>query len=158
MKSFRTTDGAEWEVRVNVLTIKRVEEETGIRLTAIVDDDAMRARLFSDDLRFAETVLAVIRPQLEAAGKTDANFFEALDGTTIEQAAEALLAEIVDFFQEPRKGLLKKWLERHRQAVQKVQAESAAVVAANIETMDMEAMIRSQTHTNSASSSPASAA
>ena len=158
MKSFRTTDGAEWEVRVNVLTIKRVEEETGIRLTAIVDDDAMRAKLFSDDLRFAETVLAVIRPQLEAAGKTDANFFEALDGTTIEQAAEALLAEIVDFFQEPRKGLLKKWLARHREAVAKVQAESAAVVAANIETMDMEAMILSQTHTNSASSSPASAA
>lgn len=158
MKTFRTTDGVEWEIRVNVLTIKRVEEETGIRLTAIVDDEAMRTKLFSDDLRFAEVVLSVIRPQLEKADKPDAAFFEAIDGTVIEQAAEALLAEIVDFFQEPRKGLLKKWLARHREAVAKVQSESAAAVAASIETIDVEAMIRSQIPTSSPLSSPASAA
>jgi len=161
MKAFTTVDGVEYQIRVNVGTVKRVLEETGLRLTDLFTDEGALGRFFSDDVKFAEVIYSVIRPQLEAAGKTAADFFEAIDGTVIEQAAEALLAEVVDFFQEPRKGLLKKVLAKWMEAKARMQSEGVAAVAEKIETLNFDEMMASPssspTPTNSVSSSPASA-
>jgi hypothetical protein len=157
MKTFKTTDGTEWQVTVNVGTIKRVQDDTGLRLTDLFASAEKIGSFFADDVKFCEVLFSTIRPQAEAAGKTLDDFLAGIDGTVIEGAAEALLAELSDFFPEPRKGLLKKVTERYKAAVEKVRVETLAVVEKQIEQMDAEAVIR-QTLTSSASSSPASAA
>lgn len=157
MKAFKTTDGTEWQVVVNVATIKRCMDDTGLRLTDLFASEAKIGEFFADDVRFCEVLFSVIRPQADAAGKTLDDFLAGIDGTVIEKAVEALLAEVADFFQEPRKGLLKKVMERYSKAAEKVRVETLAVVEKQIEEMDFEKLIR-QTLTSSALSSPGSAA
>lgn len=157
MKTFKTTDGKEWQIAVNVGTVKRCRQLTGTNLLELVSDQSSIASLFSDDVKLCEVLCAVIRPQLEAAARSDDDFFAAINGDVIEQAAEALLAEIVDFFQEPRRGLLKKALAKYLAAAEKLQKTSAAAIEAKLEEMDFEALIL-KTPTNSASDSQESAA
>jgi hypothetical protein len=157
MKTFKTTDGTAWQVVVNVGTIKRVQDDTGLRLTDLFASAEKIGAFFADDVRFCEVLFSTIRPQAEAAGKTLDDFLAGIDGTVIEGAVEALLAEVADFFQEPRKGLLKKMLVKYQAAHEKLTTEGVLAAEKKIEETDFETLLR-QTLTSSASSSPASAA
>lgn len=157
MSAFTTTDGTEWVLAVNVGTIKRVREQAGINLLALVTSPAAVSEVFQDDVRLAEVLAAVVKPQLDKAGKTADDFFSCIDGTVIEQGAEALLREIANFFQEPRRQVLLAAMEK-AQSVSKAQnLAGAAAALAEIEAMQT---IPDQTSilTNSASSLPVSAA
>lgn len=162
MKTFRTTDGFEWEVRVNVLAIKRVEEATGIRLTAIVDDEATRQSVLGDDLRFVDVLIALIRPQVEAQGRSVESVLEVMDAETLEAAVQAIMEGLFDFFPEPRKGLLMKAWGKAKVAMEKLGAAQIAVASQRIDEIDVESEILrfptspQQTPTNCASSLPAS--
>lgn len=149
MKPFQTSDGASYEIAVNVATVKRVRDLTGVNLLGLVGDQKAVGDLFADDVKFCEVLCALVRPQLDASGKSDDDFFAAINGDVIETAAEALLAEIVNFFQEPRRTLLAKAMEKYQQAYRKVRAEGAAAAEKAMETLDFEASLR-QTLTNSA--------
>jgi hypothetical protein len=151
MKPFQTSDGRQYEIAVNVGTVKRVRDLTGINLLGLVGDQKAVGQLFEDDVKFCEVLCAVVRPQLEAAGKSDDDFFAAINGDVIETAAEALLAEVVNFFQEPRRTLLRTAMEKYQTAYRKVRAEGAAAAEKAMESLDFEASLR-QTLTNSASS------
>ena len=157
MRAFKSTDGTEWQVVVNVGTIKRCMDDTGLRLTDLFASEAKIGEFFADDVRFCEVLYSVVRPQAEAVGKTLDDFLAGIDGTVIEGAVEALLAEVADFFQEPRKGLLKKTLAKYQAAHSKLVTEGVLAVEKKIEETDFETLLR-QTLTSSASSSPASAA
>lgn len=157
MKTFKTTDGTEWQVVVNVATIKRCMDDTGLRLTDLFASEAKIGEFFADDVRFCEVLFSVIRPQADAAGKTLDDFLAGIDGTVIEKAVEALLAEVADFFQEPRKGLIKKTLARYQAAHSKLVTEGVLAAEKRIEETDFETLLR-QTLTSSASSSPGNAA
>lgn len=157
MAHFKTTDGREWQIAVNVATVKRVRELTGVNLLSLVDDRAALEHLFSDDVRLCEAICAAIRPQLEAAGKTDDDFFAGINGDVLEAATEALLNEIIDFFREPRRGLLKKALGKYQKAIAVLTAADAAAAEKAIEEMDLEAAL-AHSRSSSASSSPVSVA
>lgn len=157
MKVFCDTSGTEWKISVNVLTIKRVLEETGLRLTDIFSSEQKISQFFSDDVKFCEVLWAIVKPQADAAGKDAEQFFAAIDGTVIEQALGALLEKVADFFQEPRRSLLRRVLAKFRAAQQKLTTEGVLAVEKTLETADFETFLL-QNHTNSASSSQDSAA
>ena len=157
MKTFVTTDGTTWQVVVNVATIKRCMDDTGLRLTDLFASEAKIGEFFADDVRFCEVLFSVVRPQAEADGKTLDDFLAGIDGTVIEGAVEALLAEVADFFQEPRKGLIKKTLARYQAAHLKLVTEGVLAAEKRMEETDFEKLLR-QTLTSSASSSPVNAA
>lgn len=157
MGTFKTTDGAEWVLAVSVGTIKRVREETGINLLALVSSPAAVADVFHDDVRLAEVLAAVVKPQLDQAGRSLDAFFSCIDGTVVEQGAEALLREIANFFQEPRRTVLLKAMDK-AQAANKAKSEAGAAAALEaIEAME-EIPDPASILTSSVSSSPASAA
>jgi hypothetical protein len=157
MKSFKTKDGVEWTVEVTVGTVKRCLAETGLKLTDLFAADKRVGAFFADDVQFCLVLAAVIRPQLEERGKTTDDFLSVIDGTCVEQAVEALIGEVADFFPEPRKGQLKKMLAKYQAAHEKVRGEDLAEAERVMETIDFETLIR-QTRMNSASSSQDSAA
>ncbi len=157
--TFRTNDGAEWSVDVTVLTIARCQKETGLRLTDLFSTEAKISEFFADDVQFCLVLAAVVRPQLEAAGKTTDDFLSVMGGEAIEGAVRALLRGIALFFQEPRRSMILRVLEKFEQAEKKVQSESLADAQKQLEEIDFETLIRSQfARTNSASSSRESAA
>lgn len=154
MKTFRTNDGTEWRVVVNVLTIKRVMDLTGLRLTDLFSTADKIQEFFANEVRFCEVLYATIKPDADAAGKSIDDFLAVIDGSVFEAAAEALLAEVVDFFPEPRKGLLKKVLEKYQGAVDRLRTAGAPVIEKKLAQMDFDRLFES-TLTSSASSSPA---
>lgn len=162
MRSFKTTDGTEWKISVNVATVKRCLDETGLRLTDAFGSEGNIAEFFSDDIKFAEVLLAIVRPQLVQAGKTVDDLFAGIDGTVIESAAEALLAELVDFFQEPRRGLLKSVLAKYQAAADKLKTEGLDAARQKIDATNFEQLLRQSLSqpmpTSSALSSPDAAA
>jgi hypothetical protein len=162
MATFRTTDGADWTIAVNVGVIKRVIEDTGVRLTDIFASDAKVGEFFSDDVKFSEVIWSIVRPQADAKQKTADEFFSVINGAVIEQAAEAMLTEIVDFFQEPRRTLLRRVLDRFRAAQKRLVTAEYDAASRRLETMTDEQILvieeKPQTPLSSATSSPGAAA
>lgn len=157
MKTFRTTDGQEWQIAVNVATVKRCRDLAKVDLLGVVEDQGALRGIFDDHVRFCEAICAVCRPQLAERGMSDDEFFAAIDGAVIESAAEALLGEIVDFFQEPRKGLLKKAMAKYQEAAARVNSRTTQMAEAAIDEIDFEKMILA-IPSSFASASPESAA
>lgn len=160
MTAIKTTDGREWKVEINVGTVRRCLQDTGLRLTDLFANQKTIGQFFADDLKFCEVIHSIIRPQLEAAGKTPEDFYATIDGTVIEAAAEALLVELANFFQEPRRGLLLGLVAKYKTAATQLRDAGTAAVQKALSEMDMERAIldQAQTLTSCASSSPASAA
>lgn len=157
MSVFSTTDGRKWTVAVNLGAVKRVREATGVDVLALVSDQRAISEAFSDNIRLAEVIASVIKPELAAAGVTDDQFFSVIDGAVIESATEALLAEVANFFQEPRRTILVKAMEKVQAAVKEQNARGAAEALKALETMEVE--IPSElSHTSSVSSLQESAA
>lgn len=157
MKTFRTTDGCEWRISVTVGTIKRVMDHTGLKLTDLFSTADKIQAFFADEVRICEVLFAAVKPQADDAGKAVDDFLSVIDGTVLESAVEALLEETVDFFHEPRKGLLKKVLEKYREATNRLRTDGALAAERKLEELDFDRLFH-QTLTSSALSSPAPAA
>lgn len=130
MKVFNDTGGREWTVSVTVAAVRRVKDLAGVNLLDLSaggkPEDSLAYRLFADPVLLVDVLWSVIKPQADQHGVTDEQFGEAMAGDCIEEATEALLAELVNFTPNPRdrarlQAVLEKmngWLERGRDVLQ----------------------------------------
>ena len=139
MKSFADNAGRTWAVQVNVETIKRVQGLLDVNLLDVVDGDLIE-RLVADPVLVCDVVYCVCKPEADKQNVSDEDFGRAMAGDAIHNAADALLAEIVDFFPPAKRKLLAAALEKMRNL------ETVAMSAAmeRIETTDFETKLRAQ--------------
>lgn len=100
MRKFTDTFGREWELDVNVGSIKRVRLATGIVLPALFDNKLEGfAELSTDYEQLVNVVWALChkqRPEIDGEG-----FAEGMGGDSLFTATEALARAIADFFTSP---------------------------------------------------------
>jgi hypothetical protein len=157
MAKFKTLDGKEWVIDVTYLTVKRVRDLCSVNLLDICNlDKESLSGWVADDLRVLEVVCAVVRPQLAALDMSDEDFFAACDGGVLKEAVERLVDQVSDFFQEPRRGLVKKVILKLRETEKKMEAQAEKAIDAALSQCDFEAALR--THGSSGSTSPESSA
>jgi len=157
MAKFKTLDGKEWVIHVTYLTVKRVRDLCGVNVLDICNlDKESLSGWVADDLKVLEVVCAVVRPQLSAVDMADDEFFAACDGQVLKDAVERLVDEVSDFFQEPRKGLVKKIIKKLRETERKMEAQAEKAIDAALSQCDFEAALK--THGSSGSTSPESSA
>ena len=101
MHAFKDNADRQWEVAINVATIKRVKGLLDVDLMGSMQGELLK-KLVSDPVLLVDVLYVVCKPQAEAAGVTDEQFGEAMAGDAIERATTALLEELVDFFPSPR--------------------------------------------------------
>jgi hypothetical protein len=155
MAKFKTLDGKEWVIDVTYLTVKRVRDLCSVNLLDICNlDKESLSGWVADDLRVLEVICAVVRPQLAALDMSDEDFFASCDGGVLKEAVERLVDQVSDFFQEPRKGLVKKVIAKLRETERKMEAQAAKAIDAALIQCDFEAALK--THGSSGSTSPAS--
>jgi hypothetical protein len=155
MAKFKTLDGKEWVIEVTYLTVKRVRDLCGVNVLDICNlDKESLSGWVADDLKVLEVVCAVVRPQLAAIDMADDEFFAVCDGQVLKEAVERLVDQVSDFFQEPRKGLVKKVIAKLRETEKKMEAQAAKAIDAALGQCDFEAALK--THGSSGSTSPAS--
>lgn len=121
MKTFRDNKRRVWTLEVNVAAIKRVRGLCKVDLNSIVEVDSenrptahLLEQLSSDPVLLVDVLYAICKPDADKQGVTDEEFGEAMAGDAIEQATEALLDEIVDFFPSAKRQVMKKILNATR--------------------------------------------
>lgn len=127
MKIWHDTTGRSWATNINVGTIRRVREITGRNLMDLAGGE-LAAEVMGDPCLLCDILYAIHKPEAEKLGVTDAQFGEALAGDSIEEATDALMAELIDFFpNRQRRELLanamKAAKEQEAQAIEKAKGE-----------------------------------
>lgn len=97
MKTFKDTEGREWALVLNVGTAKQVKTLTGVDLLDVGRGDLF-ATILSDPYLLANVLYALCRDECVKRGISDEDFGRGLAGDAIDEAAQALMAEIVAFF------------------------------------------------------------
>jgi hypothetical protein len=111
MPTFTDTTGRVWTISITVDTVRRVRNTTNIDLLEVAGGPLIE-RLVSDPVLLCDVLFAVLRPEAEAKGVTDADFGRALAGDAIDAATSALLEGLVAFFPTPKRRVLAKALEK----------------------------------------------
>jgi hypothetical protein len=111
MHRFTDNDGRTWVVRVTVDAIKRVRALCEVDLLQAIDGKLLET-LISDPITLCDCLYALFKPQADEAGVSDEAFGRAMAGDCLEQATQALLEDLVDFFPQRRRDLLRGALEK----------------------------------------------
>jgi len=132
-------DGRRWSTAVTVTTLKRVRDLVGVNLLDVFDG-VLLGRLADDPVLLANTLYAVCKPQADERGVDDLTFGELLVGDTIEQAAEALVHGIADFFPRGRKAALRSLWTKFRKA----QTQTLAMATGRLDSQLMDQAIQAE--------------
>jgi len=125
MKTFNDNAGRTWTITINVDSIKRVKSLLDVNLMEVVDGKLLE-RLAGDPILLCDVIYAVCKSEADAKSISDEDFGRAMAGDAIDLATTALLEELVDFFPQGRRNLLRKALAKLKKL------ESMAIEAAQM--------------------------
>ncbi len=114
---FTDSAGKEWSISLNLGEAKRIKDAREVDLL----DATNLQRLASDPYLLGDVLYLVCESQAAAAGIDSKQFGEQLAGDAIDAAADAFLAELVDFFPKRQREALKSLLA----TIQGTQADMA---------------------------------
>ncbi|MBR4674203.1 MAG: hypothetical protein IKP00_07045 [Victivallales bacterium] len=129
MKIWHDTTGRTWATSINVGTIKRVKRLTGKNILDLAGGE-LATEVMSDPCLLCDILYAIHQPEAEKQGISDIQFGESLAGDSIEEATDALMAELVDFFPNSQRrellaSAMKQAKEQEAKAIEKARNELA---------------------------------
>ena len=102
MPSFTDKAGQVWRLDLNITTIKRVKSLTDVDLLSDDYADTL-VDLGRDVVKLVDVLFAIVKPQTESAGITDEQFGEGLAGDVINDATDAFIGALIEFFPSEKK-------------------------------------------------------
>jgi hypothetical protein len=141
MKAFTDNTGRSWTVSLNIGTLKRVRSLCEVDLMAAVEGKLIE-RLIADPVLLCDILYVVCKDEADKYNVTDEDFGRSLGGDAIDYATTALLEELVDFFPQRRREVLRKALHKLNQ----LQEKSAHAAMLFLESPELE-MLMEQTLT-----------
>ena len=153
MKTFKDNADRTWTVTVNVDAIKRVRSLLSIDLMEAVEGKLIE-RLIGDPVLLCDVIYCVCKEDADAKGITDEEFGRSMAGDAIELATTALLEELVDFFPQGKRQLLRKALAK----LETLQEAMLAVVSERLDSPELDAQLLAELRKlgDSSGDSPAS--
>lgn len=153
MKTFKDNADRTWTVTVNVDAIKRVRSLLSIDLMEAVEGKLIE-RLIGDPVLLCDVIYCVCKDDADAKGITDEEFGRAMAGDAIELATTALLEELVDFFPQGKRQLLRKALAK----LETLQETMLTVVSERLDSPELDAQLLAELRKlgDSSGDSPAS--
>lgn len=110
MKKFKTSNGDEWEIKINFISVERVKDSIGVDLMSIVTDQTMFKEAICNPVIMAMTIAELCKKQIESRGIDIEDFAELLKGDPIEHAVNAMIDELIDFFPNSRDRKMAKMI------------------------------------------------
>jgi hypothetical protein len=114
MKTFKDNAGRTWTIAVNIAAVKRVKSLLDIDLIEGVVKEGVIDELATNPILLCDVIYAICKPEADKQNITDEQFGQAMAGDAIELATEALLEELVDFFPEAKRRVLRKAMGRFK--------------------------------------------
>lgn len=121
MRKFKDSEGREWALSLNIGEAKRVKDALALDLL----DPTSLQQLAGDPYLICNVLFVLCEKQAKDAGIDDAAFGRGLAGDSIDEATDAFLAELVDFFPKRQREALRNLLAQ----IQNTQNELAAMAA-----------------------------
>lgn len=134
-----TAGGRTWVVEIDPWQMKRARQLAGVDLGTLLNDGCKGlTALLSDPVLLAETVYALCKEEADKLSVGDRDFARALAGDAFEQAADAFVQALADFYPSRRRGLLLSLATKGKQYAGHLAAGAADLIAA----LDPEAIAR----------------
>lgn len=132
MKAFTDDKGREWQISLNVGSVRRVKDQLPDcdLLQPSSGEPPLFTRLSVDDALLCGVLFAVLEPQAKQAGISPEEFAEGMGGKPITAAAEAFMEEWRDFFHCRRRPAFAEMIRRQLEIVVLTQREAAKAVEA----------------------------
>ncbi len=150
MAAFTDAENRTWVVQINVDVIKRVRALLDVDLLDMVNG-RLFGRLASDPVLLCDVLYAVCKPQADEHGVSDEDFGRAMVGDVIEQATEALLEELANFFPSRTGQVLRQMLQKMK-TLEEMVLDAAT---ARLESGEIEERLRAELQFGSSSTSSA---
>ena len=112
MRTFKDNAGRVWSVQLDVAALKRVRSLLGVNLLEVIESPKMIDKLSNDPVFLCDVLYAVVKPEADAQKLTDEDFGRAMGGDALDGASTAFLEELVDFFPQSRRRLLRRAMEK----------------------------------------------
>jgi hypothetical protein len=153
MKTFQDNLGHPWivTVTVNVDAVKRVRNLLNVNLLEVAEGKLLE-RLANDPVLLCDVPYVLIKPDADKRNVSDEEFGRAMGGDAILQATEALLEELVDFFPQPKRRLLRT----AREKLKSWEAQAPATVEEKLAGPELQAQVENalKSFGNSSGNSP----
>jgi len=145
-KSFRDSENLQWDIAVDVVTIKRVRDALDVNLLELANEESKLPERFNDPVFCVDVLYVLCRDQADSRNIDDIAFGRALTMDAIEEASDALMEGVVDFFRRDVRIAYRKVLDATRR-VRKAQAKKLmeAMESPDLDRM-LEAKIESLLH------------
>lgn len=109
MHKFKDAAGREWELDFSLGMAAKLKDELQVD---VLDGGESLTKLATDPYTTANVLYLICEEQATKAGVSDEQFGRLLKGDTIDDATEALLAELVDFFPKRQREALRTMLAK----------------------------------------------
>lgn len=152
MKTFTDNQARDWQVAINVAAIKRVRDTLDVDLLAV--DEKLFEQLIGDPVLLVDLLYVLCRKQAEDRDISDEEFGEAMAGDAVEQATQALLRELTDFFPEAKRQVLRKALDK----LDRLQATAIRIAIDKLDDPQLDAQLEAMLRGRPSTALPASSA
>ena len=113
MQTFNDNSGRTWSLTINVDAIKRVRGLLDVDLMQALDGPRnLLERLVTDPVLLCDVVYVLCKPEADPRKVSDEDFGRAMAGDAIDAATTALLEELVGFFPQAKRQVLRKALDK----------------------------------------------
>jgi hypothetical protein len=138
MKTFKDSADRVWSVVINVNAVRRCRSLVDVDLPDLASDGCRPlGALLGDVVKLVDVLYVLCKAEADSRGLTDEDFGAGLGGDSLQNAADAFVAELADFFPDPRvRAGLKAVIEKGRA----VQSRLMEVMAARLAAIDPDAL------------------
>jgi len=141
MTGFKDRTGRAWSVELTYGELRAIHLETGVDLRACLENDAaILKRCFTDVYFVGDCLVVACRRQMKADGVDADDFVYSLGNeSTLEEAHAAFLAALCDFFQEPKRSIIRGMIDKARAIGKAAQAIATRRAATIVDAIDVDA-------------------
>ena len=139
MKCFKDEKDRNWELTINIATVKKIMGLLDVNLLELEKGDPpLLTRLGTDLMLLVDVIYVLCKTQADARNVTDEDFGLALNGEAICRAQEAFYEELVLFF----RGLGRSDLAQAIQTQLEMIKKAVAVMQQKIESVDVDEVLQ----------------
>jgi hypothetical protein len=143
MASFLDRHGRKWLVEFDLWTLSRVKRDAEVDLLTLHDPDSAAMQILQGDhVRLLAVLLAVVEPQIKAAGLTEEEFARGLHEEHVWDAVAALLQGVTDYYPPAKRAALQPVIAATIEAARKVKDRSLHKLTQLVMATDMQKLSR----------------
>jgi|11BtaG_2_1085332.scaffolds.fasta_scaffold84226_2 hypothetical protein len=144
MQTFTDNGGRDWQVKVNPITLGKIEQTTGESFSADPEDGEGPIVRIATDCMYAFQVLWVLcEAQANERGVSSEDFGDALVGDVLGKAQAALCEAIADFYPDPAR---REAVRRVFSVIKAAEAKLLAKASKQLDDLDVDQLVEDVTN------------